>query len=534
MAAVFLVAIWAIPSKPSPYPVAAFAVLAAYFAASALYLAVTWSNWWLEYRIGRVAHAADIFLFGIMVYLTEGYTSPFYTFFVFLILSATIRWSWKETAGTAVVVILLFVVTGLQATRWNAADVQVTSIVIRGTYLVILSLLLIWFSLNGRRGFFQDAGGGAGVADDGDFAPTVEPPVRTGLEHAVARTKAARAALVWWDENEPWVDLAMLAGGEFSERRFSPDAFGDFVDDRLAGRTFLFDAARNHVLAEGGTEPEPIPGIDEPLDPRLRAEIACDEGLVVSVETETHGALFVLAGIPGLCSDDLAVGKGVGEDFSRALRQSSMLLMFQSAAANRTRLAISRDLHDTIVQLLAGTSLRLQGIRRSIAAGRDVDEDLKSLQDGLRIEQQGLRMLIGDLRSSAASEKKVMLGEGLMRALKQAARQWGIKAELEDYPGNARLGQRLGHEINQFVREAIANAVKHGRATEVALDASIADRRLTLAIRDNGHGFPGVEGATSAPRSIDERSRALGGDVSVESTPEGATVTLRLPWGDKQ
>lgn len=529
LALVFLVAIWADPSQPSRYPAGAYAVLGGYLAISAAYLAATWANWWLEHRLAVLAHIVDMALFGVMVYLTEGYTSPFFTFFVFLVLSATIRWSWKETAGTAAVVILLFLLAGLATTHWSDVDLEITRIVARGTYLVILSLLLIWFSLNQRSGLLQYIGGGETARHDASPTPGTAPPVRSGLEQAAARTGARRAALVWWEEDEPWVNAAMLADGQFWEQRFPPGTFGAMVDPRLDGRIFLFDAAKGHALVETRAGADAVEDIAEPIDPALRAHIGGDDGIAIPVATETHGAWFVLCDIPGLCADDLRIGKRLGEQFAKALRQNSVLAMFEAAAANRTRMAIARDLHDTVVQLLAGTSLRLQGIRRAIAAGRDVDAELKDLQDALAAEQQGMRAMIGEIRSSTG-EETMSLAEGLLLASRQAGRQWGVKTELEDYPGDARIGRRLGHEINQLVREAIANAARHGQASEVVLVAAKADRALTLAIRDNGSGFAEAVGTDVVPRSMEERVQALGGTLKVESAPTGSTVTIRLPW----
>jgi signal transduction histidine kinase len=530
LAIVFLIAIWADPSQPSAYPMGAYAVLAGYLAVAASYLAATWTNWWLEHRLALFAHLFDIALFGIMVTLTDGYTSPFYTFFVFLILSATIRWSWKETAATAAVVILVFLVAGMEATRWNQVDPDVTRIVIRSTNLIILSLVLIWFSLNQRSGLLQYVGGGE--TGDNEMAargPSVSPPVRGGLDHAVARTGAARAAMVWWDEDEPWVHVATLCADRFSDQRFAPEAFGSMVDERLAGRTFLFDAAKGHVLAERRGSAEAMTGIAEPLDPGLRSQIGCVEGLAVPVATETHGALFVLCEIPGLCADDLQVGKRLGEEFAAALRQSSVLGMFEAAAADRTRLAISRDLHDTVVQLLAGTSLRLQGVRRAIAAGRDVDEELKTLQDALTAEQHEMRMLIGGLRSVPEQETTVPLRDLLAETAEKAGRQWAVDARIETCADTVPLGKRLAHEVDQLVREAIANAAKHARASAVLLTARRKGRDLALIIHDNGCGFEAAGAGETRPRSLEERVQALGGSLALDSTASGSTVTIILP-----
>ena len=56
-----------------------------------------------------------------MVLLTEGYTSPFFIFFMFLLLSAAIRWGWRETALTAVLVTVLYLIVGLIAVKRQTA-----------------------------------------------------------------------------------------------------------------------------------------------------------------------------------------------------------------------------------------------------------------------------------------------------------------------------------------------------------------------------------------------------------------------------
>ena len=365
LAAVFVLATWADPSQPSRYPLAAYATLLEYAVLSAGFLAVTWNNWWLDHRLSVAAHCFDITLFGVMVYLTEGYTSPFFTFFVFIILSATIRWGWRETAATAASVILLFFVAGFAALKWEAGQFEVTRFLIRGTYLVVLSLVLIWFSLNQKARYLRhSAVPDTGAADMG------APPIRFGLEKAAGRTGAKHAALVWWDEEEPWLNLARLERGLMVEEQHPPEAFGDVVDPRLAGCTFIFDIERGRALLRRDGAIERLQGTYQAIDRRLASQLGCSSGLAIPVQTEAYGGLFVLWDIPGLCRDELTIGQALGEEFSAALQRSSTQRISEQAAASRTRLSLARDLHDSIAQLLAGPSLRHQGLRQSIASGR--------------------------------------------------------------------------------------------------------------------------------------------------------------------
>ena len=91
LAALFLLAIWIDASQPARAPAATYVVLAAYVAFAAAIVVATWSNWWLDAKLAGPAHAVDIILFTLLVLLTEGYTSPFFTFFMFVLLSAATR-----------------------------------------------------------------------------------------------------------------------------------------------------------------------------------------------------------------------------------------------------------------------------------------------------------------------------------------------------------------------------------------------------------------------------------------------------------
>jgi len=95
------------------------------------------------------------------------------------------------------------------------------------------------------------------------------------------------------------------------------------------------------------------------------------------------------------------------------------------------------------------------------------------------------------------------------------------------------------HELAQIVREALRNAVRHGRATEAAVQLAAHPSHCHIVIRDNGHGFEnardmidadGYLATTAAPWSIRDRAAALGGALRIRSQPgEGAEISLRVP-----
>ena len=80
------------------------------------------------------------------------------------------------------------------------------------------------------------------------------------------------------------------------------------------------------------------------------------------------------------------------------------------------------------------------------------------------------------------------------------------------------------------LREATANAVRHGKASAISVEPSTADHRLLLDIVDNGQGFK-QQGfaAIHHPRSIAERVARAGGDLTITSAPGQTRLAINLP-----
>src|SRR6266567_4250799 len=77
----------------------------------------------------------------------------------------------------------------------------------------------------------------------------------------------------------------------------------------------------------------------------------------------------------------------------------------------------------------------------------------------------------------------------------------------------------------RVAQEALANVARHSKATLVQMILTTTDETVTLSIADNGRGFDttrqGYLGVGLL--SMQERMKALGGDVQVESTPGKGT-----------
>ena len=524
LAAVFLVGIWIDPSQPSRLAGTAYAVLGAYLLASVIYFAATWSNWRLEVQLAAPAHVADMVIFGVMVFLTEGYTSPFFSFFVFILLSATIKWGPRVTALSAVVVILLFFAAGLLALELGYGGFELRRFIFRGSYLSVLSLVMIWFSVNGsadrrERDFDVDA-----IPEGG----SAEPHIRQALQHVARETGARRVVMVWWEKEEPWTIVSRLEGGAYATDRYPPGAFGTIVHRRLSGSPFVFDVAGMKALV-GGAGRHELVGVSEPIDPRLVQEIEPTEGLCFPVDSHAYAGVVFVLDIAGLCSDDLKGAERLEGAVSSILKRSSMIRLTEESAAARTRLALARDLHDGVAQLLAGTSMRLEALKRVAGSSGAVAKEVDSLQHELTLEQRGLRALIARVREGEELGDATDLRHGIAELADRLSRQWGVACRLDVVQEKLEVPRALEHDVHHLVREAVANAVRHGSATAVSIALEQEGGELRLTVSDNGSGFCSSQSESARPRSLSERVEHLGGSLAVSSESAGSRLEITIP-----
>lgn len=525
LAIVFLLAIWLDPSQPAIAPQSGYAVLGLYVALAAILLGATWNNWYLDWRLARPAHIADIAMFAIMVYLTEGYTSPFYTQFVFLVLAAAMRWSWRATALTAGIVVLLFFGVGVASLELGNGEFELQRFLFRGAYLFVLSLMLIWFGINQARRRL------ARVAPEEPleaFAPRAEALA----DYAGRNSGAGSAALLWTDHEEPWVYCCHWHDGETHEERLPPRTLERLALKGAMTSGFIVDLDREQILAKHGrgfvTGPVP-PGLATAV-----GEMFDGTKLIIApIETDDFSGALILSGVAGLCASHIDLAVEIAGEIEDALSRLSHRQLAEETVVAEVRLALARDLHDSVVQILAGTAMRLESVRRRAREGADVGREIDSLQAELSLEQRDLRGLISRLRGVGGAPDTVSLINSLDWLGERLSRQWAVACSIDKVDFPDAISSEFDYQLRQIVREATANAVKHGAAEEIRIVATTDDHRLRLEIADNGCGFgvdaDGKPSKPAKPKSLRERVRRLDGDLAIESSADGTRVTIRIP-----
>jgi signal transduction histidine kinase len=213
---------------------------------------------------------------------------------------------------------------------------------------------------------------------------------------------------------------------------------------------------------------------------------------------------------------------GLARRLQRGHDERERLLARAIEASDNERRRIAADLHDGIVQDLAGVAFGLSPL-----AAKAPPAEQKVLNAGIERLRQGVR----DLRTLLVEIHPPRLeSAGLESALDDLLsplRAAGVDTALAVEPGG-------GHDalVYRVAREALRNATEHGEPAHVSV--TVTPERLTVA--DDGRGFDAGERARRREEGhvglglLADLAEQQGAKLSVTSAPgAGTTVTLELP-----
>jgi signal transduction histidine kinase len=254
------------------------------------------------------------------------------------------------------------------------------------------------------------------------------------------------------------------------------------------------------------------------------------------------GRLFLVNRQPGkgpFTRDELAWFEKIARQVSAPLENVFLLRHLRVRAIEAERSRISRDLHDGILQTLLSIEIQLDVLRRKVGTQPEqLEAGLTSLQQTVRNEGAELRHLVTDLRPLRVQSADLV---DLMRGFAERFRnESALALDLLVDSVDLQAPDRVCREIFQIYREALNNIKKHAKASHVVVKLTQDDSRLSLVVDDNGEGFSFAGRFTGdeldrlrlGPISIKERTRTVGGMLTVESNPgHGARLTIEVPLG---
>jgi signal transduction histidine kinase len=166
-------------------------------------------------------------------------------------------------------------------------------------------------------------------------------------------------------------------------------------------------------------------------------------------------------------------------------------------------------------------------------------EVLTSIEENLNVIDEA----VDQVRDLSVDLRPLLLDDfGLVVAVRwyldRQAKNSGVAVEFASHSlhDDDRFPAALETACFRIVQEGVTNIIRHARATRLSVQLERSGSELLLVIGDNGSGFDVNEmrSASGAPtlglRGMEERAQAVGGTLTIDSTPSlGTQICASFP-----
>ena len=467
----FLIALMLDRSEAAQEATGTFGLLVSYEVLAIVIAVATWRNWWLDARLAVATHALDMAVFTAIVFSSNGTTSPFFLFFVLPLalgrnpLELARDCADRDRSGGPA--------PHRRFPRRRQPELRDRTV----------------------RRAQRPPDDPVAAADLVRDAPALHPPSVSdrrmrGPPEARDRTRWSRR---WrWREARPWPAAGALVIGPLGEE--SCDGIAVVHGERrvLSGcRSFARGPRRVGHAGRCPTRPRPDAGargafpvrrLRRVLEVEELSRLGLGKGLLVEVRTGTQQGWLVLWEVPTCRPTSSISGASSAAPSAAILDRYALLTRSNPARPRRERGCRSRATSTTASS--SSSPAPHSGSKRSSAPPRAkprLGAELDELKRLLVEEQGEVRGFVLALREGRELELAEAAAE--LRALaERLSQQWSVKCRVQVEGEDAAIPVRLQLDLQQLLREAVANAVRHGGADRIDVGARRQHGQLSLNV----------------------------------------------------
>jgi ligand-binding sensor domain-containing protein len=202
------------------------------------------------------------------------------------------------------------------------------------------------------------------------------------------------------------------------------------------------------------------------------------------------------------------------------LRMVQLRSKFSAILAERNRIA--REVHDTLIQGMIGTSAQLDAISMMLfTSPLAAKQHLDQLRVMVRQSIDEARRSVWNIRH--LDNEHGNLGKLLLNFAEEANKNSKINISLQTQGHYRLIDPEVEKNIVRIGQEAIINSIKHAKATHIIIALSYSQQYLRLCIRDDGCGFDIDQEYQSQNRfgilGMHERAKEIKGQLTINSSP---------------
>ncbi len=547
LATVSLVAIWVDPTDPERYLGLTYALLAIYVAHTIAVLIYLQFQRDVSQRFAIFLQSVDIFWPALISLITQGPSSPFYVLYLSALLAAGFRWGLVACMATSITGMGINIAQAailLNSEPWIAGQFEVNRLVIRCAYLLLMGIVLGYFSQEEKHLRAEEVI----IARTVRRASSVERSLRTAMHQVLAEIADLFGA------SQVLVAIREAGGGRFYVWQYSR-VHGQSPETHLAemaptaAAQYLFPAKGSAwVTARARSGDWRATQLDS-LGHRLReatslappAQLAQSAASILGVDFSFGeswvGRLLLLdPHLQASADREVRFAQKLFQQVSPALYNLYLVRRLRSRAGAIERARAARELHDGAIQSLIAAEMQVDVLRRRGEAAGSMSTALAHIQGILRQEVLSLRELMHQIRPVDIGPRD--LTEFLAETVDRFRRDTGIEAHFIADSDEIPFPRRVCRELVRITQEALVNVRKHAAARQVHVRLSVAEGGWRLTVEDDGRGFPatangngnGKGSGLPAPTVLSERAKLIGAEVHVYSVPgEGTRIEVAVP-----
>jgi signal transduction histidine kinase len=216
----------------------------------------------------------------------------------------------------------------------------------------------------------------------------------------------------------------------------------------------------------------------------------------------------------------------------RRVRQQTAIIQqkIQREAVLEERTRIAREFHDTLEQELAAITIQLETVAHQFYEAPQIARQMLDLARNMtRRSLFEARRSVWDLRSHLLENSTLVNAVGEVAKLMSASSRVPISVGTSGSP--RKLPPQVENNLLRITQEALANALKHARASQIIVNLNYDPGKVWLRIKDDGIGFDTNNNAIFYAGhfgllDMSERAEKLGGAFSVVSNPREGTEII--------
>ena len=222
----------------------------------------------------------------------------------------------------------------------------------------------------------------------------------------------------------------------------------------------------------------------------------------------------------------IRVLEAIGSNLSMALSKMQQQEELHRVAVLEERSVIARELHDSIAQSLSYLRIQVARLEKNQLTPEHQHEIINELKSGLSSAYRELRELISAFRLKIDERG---FQTALIETTEEFSRRCNIPIKCHNDLPPTLLSANEEIHVLRIIREALANIDKHAQASNVSINATIADNQVVvISITDDGIGI----GETQSPENhygliiMEDRAQSLDGVITVRNRNLGGTEVL--------